>query len=1066
MPSSANSSPSYTLGLDLGSGSLGWALIALDDAGQPTGLLRAGVRVFEPGVEGSTLQIEQGKDQSKAVERRTERLHRRQLRRRAARHRELFELLQAHSLLPPGKEAPGSSSKARHALFNALDQQLQARFHPSAAGEETGSFAQLPLYVLRKAGLDEKLEPYEFGRVLYHLMQRRGFKSNRREFARNVVKEKELGAVKAGISQLQQEMEQANARTLGEYFSMLDPHKQKIRRRWTARAMYEHEFELLWQTQAFYCPEVLTPELRAQIATLLFFQRPIAAQRHLIGKCDLEPARRRASWATLEAQRFRILQELNDLKLILPGNPEAQPLMPEQRATLYTILDEQGDQTFAAIRKHLGLVKTVQFNLERGEEKRLRGNRTNTAMKEVFGDRWAVFSEEDRNKIVEDWRTSDSEESAVRRGMSHWGLSGSDAKRWAEKHPEHGYCRLSRKAISRLLPLMAAGIPFKEAETKIYGQRLSGGEPCEQIPIVRDTLKTLRNPFIERSLTELRKVVNAIVREYGKPYEVRIELTRELKRPRHERIAATQRNRKRQSEREALKAKILHECGLEHPSPSYMERAMLYKECAGICPYTGRFLPFSELFDDSQFDVELILPLYLYPDDSFQNKTLRYREGNRSVPWGETPFEPSSADEENWAKILERVKKFNNPGKLKRFMLRSEKELQEFRTQQMKDTRYPSVLAGKLLETLYGGQEVATSSGTRQAVFTSSGSVTATLRRIWGLESILRESLSSTNGRGKRHARTDHRHHAIDAITVALTKQSVIDPKGRAASADLKGGHSVQSFRTLPAPWTNFVASVRPHIEGMIVSHRPEHKINGELHGGTNYGQPYTCQGKPTVHIRKPVHALSGKEIEAIVDDQVRRAVAAKSELLAGDLSRCVTYDTWPYLQAKDGRRIPIKRVRVKRVLHVTRIASEPRQRFVAENRNHHVAIFAEIDASGLEKRWEGFAVSRLQAMERKRRKLPVVVKTYGGAKNLVFKFSLMNGDLVEMDTDKGRGLFRLRCIQSIGALFLLPSTDARLVKDIMQAGDRKRISANTLRLLNCKKVVVDALGQLHAAND
>ncbi len=1072
MAASAGSSQKYTLGLDLGSASLGWALVALDDADEPIGLLRAGVRIFEPGVDGTTMEIEQGKDQSKAVDRRTERLHRRQLRRRAARQRELFHLLQAHSLLPPFEELSNqsenekfTSSGARHAILNAFDQQLQTKWD-NANSDRAAMYAQLPLYFLRAAGLDEKLEPYEFGRVLYHLIQRRGFKSNRRETAKNAEKDKELGAVKAGISQLEQEMQAGNARTLGEYFSTLDPHQQKVRRRWTARAMYEHEFNLLWQKQAIHYPELLTPELRSQIATLLFFQRPIAAQSHLIGECELEPDKRRAPWASLEAQRFRILQKVNDLKLIEPGNPDAQPLTPEERASVYTLLDQEGKQTFAAIRKHLGIPKTIQFNLERGDEKELRGNRTNVTMTQVFGDRWALFSEEDQKRIVEEWRTSESEDSLISRGIEHWGLSEASAKLWAEKHPEDGHCALSRKAISRLMPLMIAGMSFKEAETKLYGDRFSGNEVFDAVPVVRDYLKTLRNPAVERSLTELRKVVNAIVREYGKPYEVRIELARELKKPRQERVTATKNNRKRQSEREAVKAKILKECGLEYPSRSDIEKAMLYEECGGICPYTGRAIPFSGLFHDSQFDVEHIIPISRYPDDSFQNKTLCYHEENRNIKCNQTPFKAYSADGDNWAKILERVKKFNNPGKLKRFMLRSEDELEEFSSRQLNDTRYASVLAGRLLGTLYGGRDVPTNTGTRQAIFASSGAVTATLRRVWGLESILREAVPSTNGQSKGKPRTDHRHHAIDAITIALTKQSVIHAMSCAASVDTNSQHSARSFRSLQAPWVDFVASIRPQIENMVVSHRPEHKMNGELHDATNYGQPYTLNGKPTVHIRKPVNGLSAKDIENIVDDEVRRAVTEKAESLAGDLSKCITSNDWPCIQAKDGRKIPIKRVRMKKVLKVTSIASGPRERFVAESSNHHVAIFTQLDVNGREKRWEGIIVSLFEAMERKRKKLPIIQKSYSDADNYVFKFSLMNGDIVEMDTPNGRGLFRLRSIESSGSLFLLPITDARLLKDIAKAGDRKRPSANTLRTLNCKKVMVDALGRIHTAND
>jgi CRISPR-associated endonuclease Csn1 len=1077
MPISAGSSQKYTLGLDLGSASLGWALVALDDEDEPIGLLRTGVRIFEPGVDGTTMEIEQGKDQSKAVDRRTERLHRRQLRRRAARQRELFHLLQAHSLLPPfeglsnqSENEKFTSSGARHAILNAFDQQLQTKWD-NANSDRAAMYAQLPLYFLRAAGLDEKLEPYEFGRVLYHLIQRRGFKSNRRETAKNVEKDKELGAVKAGISQLEQEMKAANARTLGEYFSTLDPHQQKVRRLWTARAMYEHEFNLLWQTQATHHPELLTAEFRAQIATLLFFQRRIAAQGHLIGKCELEPDKRRAPWASLEAQRFRILQKVNDLKLIEPGNPDAQPLTPEERASVYTLLDQEGDQTFAAIRKHLGMPKTIQFNLERGDEKKLRGNRTNVTMTQVFGDRWALFSEEDQKRIVEEWRTSESEDSLMRRGIEHWGLSEASAKLWAEKHPEDGYCALSRKAISRLMPLMISGMSFKEAETKLYGDRFSGNEVFDAVPVVRESLKTLRNPAVERSLTELRKVVNAIIREYGKPYEIRIELARDLKKPRQERVTATKNNRKRQSEREAVKAKILKECGLEYPSRADIEKAMLHEECGGICPYTGRAIPFSGLFRDSQFDVEHIIPISRYPDDSFQNKTLCYHEENRNRKRNRTPFEAYPAND--WKIMLERVKKFNNPGKLKRFMLRTEDELKEFSSRQMNDTRYASVLAGRLLGTLYGGRDVATGTGARQAIFASSGFVTATLRRAWGLESILREAVPSTNGQNKGKPRTDHRHHAIDAITIALTKQSVIHAMSSAASADINPQHSARSFRSLPAPWVDFVASIRPQIENMVVSHRPEHKISGELHDATNYGQPYTLNGKPTVHIRKPVEGLSAKDIENIVDDEVRRAVAQKAESLAGDLSKCATSNDWPFIQAKDGRHIPIKRARIKKVLKVTPIASGPRERFVAESSNHHVAIFAQMDATGREKRWDSIPVSLLEATERKRRKLPIIQKSYPDEKNFVFKFSLMGGDMIEIHRNCNHAenacvpsIYRVRTIATNGQLSLVRVNDARMILDIKEAKEWWSPRANTLKQMECRKVVIDLMGRIHPAND
>jgi CRISPR-associated endonuclease Csn1 len=113
----------YVLGLDLGSASLGWALIGISDMSEPTHLIRAGVRIFEPGVDGTTAEITEGKDQSKAVDRRMARLQRRQLRRRAARQRDLFKLLQLHDLLPSDKSAAAPSDQ-RHSILNRLDRQI------------------------------------------------------------------------------------------------------------------------------------------------------------------------------------------------------------------------------------------------------------------------------------------------------------------------------------------------------------------------------------------------------------------------------------------------------------------------------------------------------------------------------------------------------------------------------------------------------------------------------------------------------------------------------------------------------------------------------------------------------------------------------------------------------------------------------------------------------------------------------------------------------------------------------------------------------------------------------
>ncbi|NNN20317.1 MAG: type II CRISPR RNA-guided endonuclease Cas9 [Acidimicrobiaceae bacterium] len=1085
MFSAAEESPKYVLGLDLGSASLGWALVALNETNNPTSVICTGVRIFEPGVDGTALEIQEGKDKSKAVERRTARLQRRQLRRRAYRQGKLFQLLQQHGLLPHAESSkPLTPSEDRDAVLTAFDQQIYQKWRTSSPAFD---FAQLPLYQLRKIALDHKLEPYELGRTIYHFSQRRGFKSNRKEGRKE--SDKELGAVKTGIAELEKKMKTVDARTLGEYFAGLDPHQvgQNVRRRWTARKMYEDEFSEIWKNQANYYPELLNQNLRREISHWLFYQRPIAAQSHLIGKCELEGNNhRRAAWATLEAQRFRILQKVNDLKIIYPGNPDAQPLTPEERKLVFDVLDSEGDQTFAKLRTQLKLDKKSEFNLERGDEKRLRGNRTNKTMISVFGEQWNAFSDEEQKQVVEDWRTSESEDSLVRRGIEHWGLDEIAAQKWADSKPEDGHCALSRRAISRLLPLMFDGMSFKESETKIYGNRFSGGVALDKLPplhvhrkinnseevenlLTKLRLGSIRNPAVERGLTELRKVVNSIVREYGKPYEIRVELARELKKPRKERESATKQNRTRQKEREKTKANLLRECGIQNPSRADIEKALLYEECGGICPYTGRSIFLSNLFGEHpQFDVEHIIPLSRYPDDSFQNKTLCWHEENRNIKRNKTPFEAYSKDTARWEEMQVRIKawKQGNPGKLKRFMLRSEDELEEFTTRQMNDTRYASVLACRLLESLYGGRDEATPIGTRQAIYASSGAVTATLRRMWGLEAILREAIPSNNGQSKGKPRTDHRHHAIDAIAIALTRQRAIQAMARSASLDRRLEQDSRAFRSIPSPWPNFIESIRPHIEHLIVSHRPEHKMSGALHDETNYGRPYKHNGKSTVNVRKPVTGLSASDIEKIVDSAVQSAVRQKAAELNGDLTQCESAQNWPSLPSSDGKVIPIKRVRIRKVMTPTPIASGPRERQVALANNHHAAIFAKLDGHGKEVRWDSIPVSLYEAMERKRKKMTVIQRAYPEFSEYQFKFSLMNGDIVEILEEGVPLLYRLRSIESNGAFFLLSIRDARMVKEIVTTGDRWRPSADALRKLSCRKVNIDTLGRVHPAND
>jgi hypothetical protein len=206
---------------------------------------------------------------------------------------------------------------------------------------------------------------------------------------------------------------------------------------------------------------------------------------------------------------------------------------------------------------------------------------------------------------------------------------------------------------------------------------------------------------------------------------------------------------------------------------------------------------------------------------------------------------------------------------------------------------------------------------------------------------------------------------------------------------------------------------------------------------------------------------------------------------MGGDLSSCDLKKDWPVLMTKQGKTIWIKKVRIRKVLDVTAIGKGVTRRYVAESNNHHVAIYVQFDAHGKEKRWDGVIVSLLEAAERSaaaqrtdvyrlhHRLTPLVQRVLPDGPGHQFKFSLMGGDTVELHRSCKHAedictpdIYRIRTIAANGQISLVKITDARMKKDIQAAKEWWSPTADTLRKLGCRKVVVDLLGKAHSAND
>lgn len=1034
----------YILGLDIGTGSVGWAILGTDK-GKPARLVRCGARVFDAGMnEGDFAKGEQN---SRNADRREARLARRLLNRRVRRQRRLLKLLVGAKLLPPGDPAK---------VLPELDGQLRKK-HVKGLGRpwaERRRLEHVLPYRLRALALTEKLEPFELGRAIYHLAQRRGFLSNRKALPK---KNEKPGVVKEHITQLEAAMKAAGAETLGQYFAGLDPEEEQepIRRRWTSRRMYDDELKKIWDAQAVHHPTILTKELRKRVSWAIFHQRPLKNQSHLIGTCEFERGRKRAPWGLLLCQRFRMLQQVGNTQIVAPNGAQ-RAFAAAERDTLLNFLQREGDLTFPKARKLLDLPKGHKFNWEEGGEDRFLGNRTNAKLAAVFGERWWKMSEKEREQVVEDVLSIHKDDALERRGARRWHLGPKAAAEFGQTALEDGHCALSRQALRKLVPMLQDGVPYSTAVKEVYGDRHT--DPVDFLPPPASTYPHLRNPMVLRVLAELRKVVNAVIREHGKPAAIRVELARDMRRSKKQRTEAWQKMRQNERDRKKAADRIAKEAGSQNPSRADVEKVLLAEECGWICPYTGRCISMNDLMGPTpQFDTEHIIPFSRSLDDSFLNKTLCEVKENRDHKRNRTPHEAYAGNPEKWDAILARVRRFRSSAadaKLRRFHQETTEGLDEFASRQLNDTRYATRQATDYLALLYGG--LYEKDG-RRFIQASKGGTTAYLRNEWQLNTIL--------GDGGAKSRDDHRHHAVDAVAIALTDAGTVKMLSDAAERATSEGR--RRFGRVEEPWPGFLDDVRQAVEGISVSHRISRKVNGPLHEETNYGpsKRRDAHGKSeSFRVRKRLDALSPADVKLIADERVRELVEKKLAEFGGDAKKAFgDSKNHPCIVTKRGRRIPIHCVRLRKTEAMIEVGQGPRLRHVASGSNHHMEIF-EVKGKKGQKRWVGRVVSRYEAMRRQATRRPVVDRTppEGGR----FLFSLSTGDLFQLNPPGGKPtLHRARTVVE-GNIEFVDINDARLKKEIRKAKAFPKRSLSVLADLGCRKVIGTPLGDVRYAND
>jgi CRISPR-associated endonuclease Csn1 len=1060
------------LGLDIGVASLGWCLLACEGK-QPVRILGTGSRIFSPGVDGDFAN---GRDEPKNQARRDARQSRRQLWRRQRRMLKLFRALVRAELLPdPGAYGPDDIDQS----LKTLDAQLTAR--DELMKDRRG--AQVFHFRLRARAATECVAAHELGRALYHLAQHRGYLSNRKAAKKDGEAD---GEVATSISELKERVLASGLPTLGAYFASIDPEEERIRKRWLGRNEFiVPEFNMIATEQRKHHPQV-TEDQWKEISDAIFRQRPLRDQSHLIGKCSLEPAERRCPVAYPEAQRFRILQAVNHLRVLeMDGEiqREARALSTQERSILLEALSRESHLTWTKARKLLSLKPALaKFSIELGGQKDLIGSRTEATMRVALGARWDEWDTKAKVRVIDDILEYETAEMLATRCMRAWMLTKEEANEVAQLTLESARLDHSLKAIRRMLPHLEAGLSYAEAKIAAYPRRAGAEAPWDLLPPIRPDHVwqehcsggreyrgiEIRNPAVERSLSEVRKVVNAIIRRWGKPDVVRIELARDLKKPRKERKDETTRMREQEDRRGRALGRMVKEgfsSVADRNHRSDVEKVLLWEECNGICPYTGKSISFEDLFGSQpRFEVEHIIPYSLCLEDGFGNKTLCEVNENRNIKRRFSPFD-SYHGTTKWDGIAARVKLFKSRSaakKLKLFLSESNGQdvFGDFVERQLNDTRYASRLAADYVGLLFGGRiDVAHT----QRVNVSAGGATAIVRRKLGIEGVL--------GGGEKN-RKDHRHHAVDAIAIALTGPREVQAIARASEAAIVRGEPSHRLKLDP-PWVDFANDVQRSIDGIVVSHRCDRRLSGPMHQETNYSRPIRnirreVSDQEVRHIRCGIAELTVKDVDAIVDPRVRDAVKRQLRALdEADPKKAFKGDeNLPSMRHGDGRDVAIRKVRIKVRKKLDVVGSGNAKRYVAPGSNHHMAVVEVLGPSGKVVARELAVVTLLEAVRRKQRREPIVQTEWGPNRRLAF--TLRSGDVVEMMFDSQCELCVVGGI-SKGSTEMKLHMDARPTSELKKggkAGGRLKFAPNQLLRALRRKVDVRPLGTTCCAND
>jgi CRISPR-associated endonuclease Csn1 len=824
------------LGIDLGIASCGWAVVQPEE--NSPSIIAVGARCFDAPLIDKT-------GEPKSAARRGARGQRKVIRRRRQRMNELRKLLAERGIL---REASKSAFADALKGISMID-----------------GAAQMTPWSLRAAAHNRQLTRDELAVVLGHIARHRGFRSNsKREATANAADEtskmkKAMEATREGL---------AKYRSFGEM--MADDPKFGLRKRnrdkdyshTPKRSDLEDEVRSIFASQRRHGQKLATAELETEFARVAFSQRPLQDSEDKLGNCPFEPDQKRTAKRAPSFELFRYLSRLTNLRLT-SGRTERSLTSDEIGRAAREFSGQQKSVTFKTLRQILDIDPNTRFSgIAADKEAHDVAARTGSAAAGTYALRkslgetpWASLlrTPEKLDRIAEVLSFRE-DFGRIRDGLFEIGLEPLILDRLVEAVETgafkdfSGAAHISARAARNIIPGLREGMVYSDACARV------GYDHTARAAV---SLDEINSPVARRAFGEAIKQVRAVARAFGPIDLVHIELARDVAKSSEERAKLTDGIEARNAEKKK-RSEEAAETLARSVTADELLRYELAKEQTFKCVYCDAGVaPDGFAANDTRFQVDHILPWSRFGDDSYLNKTLCCAKCNQDKR-GRTPFEWFSEDKPagDWPLFVARFDSLKEmKGRKKRnFGLKDAASVEEkFKARNLTDTQWATRLLADELKRMFPAAE-----GERR-IFARPGAITSKLRRAWGLESLKKKD-------GERVS--DDRHHAIDAIVLAVTTESLLQSMTDDVKKREREGRADDIFHIAP-PWPGFWLDAKRAVYGegdaggVFVSRAERPRARGKAHDAT-IRQIRENDGKETIYERKPIEKLSESDLDRI----------------------------------------------------------------------------------------------------------------------------------------------------------------------------------------------------------